>query len=338
MLQATPARPTPLDAWVLSDGKIGDEVQCFGILNAVADILPLTITRHVIAPRKPFAWLTPYGPMDPREAPHRAGSPIAPPFPSIAISAGRRTVPYLRGLKRFSNGRTFTIFVKDPYTGLKTADMLWIPQHDTLRGENVFVTLTPPHSFTPSRFALARANPDARLANLPTPRLAIVMGGSSVNYDFTRQDSANLCGIAMQALAQGLSVMVTPSRRTPEFAKIAMRETLREVISNGRAFFWDETGDNPYLAMLALTDFVLVTADSVNMVGEATASGAPVYIYEPSGTGHAKMTRYLDSLIKLGAVRRYQGQFERFSYPPQNSAPQIAADVLRRYKTFVKGT
>ena len=46
---------------------------------------------------------------------------------------------------------------------------------------------------------------------------------------------------------------------------------------------WDGRGENPYLALLALADAIVVTADSYNMVGEAAATGAPILVFEPSG-------------------------------------------------------
>ena len=57
----------------------------------------------------------PFGPIDPREGPRVEAGPLAPPYPDLAIAAGRRTVPYLRALKRLSKGTTFTVFLKDPY-------------------------------------------------------------------------------------------------------------------------------------------------------------------------------------------------------------------------------
>ncbi len=118
--------PPGTTAWLITDGKIGDEVQCLGI----ADELGLEPQRRLIKPRPPWSWASPWGPVDPGESPSRPRSPIAPPFPDVAIAAGRRTVPYLRRVKRASGGQTFTIFVKDPYTGLGTADVIWIPEHD----------------------------------------------------------------------------------------------------------------------------------------------------------------------------------------------------------------
>ncbi len=332
LAEAPPLLPPGTSAWVLSDGKIGDEVQCFGI----ADALGLAAPRHLIAPRAPWSWATPWGPIDPREAPDRPDSPIAPPFPDIVFAAGRRTVPYLRRVKAASRGRTFTVFVKDPYTGVGTADVIWIPEHDKLRGDNVIVTLTPAHRLRPEVFARARATPDPRIVPLPHPRVAMVLGGKGVNHDFSAADIVNLAAIAGTIAATGASLMVTPSRRTPPAALAAIRDALAPALAQGRAFVWDGTGENPYPQILAHAAAILVTGDSANMVGEATATGAPVHVYEPSG-GHPKVTRYLDRLTEVGAVRRWAGRLESWSYAPIDSAPVTAREIAARYRAFRAG-
>ena len=78
-----------LTAWVLTDGKAGDEQPCIG----VAEALGLSPEIRRVAPRPPFSWLMPWGPIDPREAATRAGSPIAPPVPDLVMATGRRAVP-----------------------------------------------------------------------------------------------------------------------------------------------------------------------------------------------------------------------------------------------------
>ncbi|WP_442881052.1 ELM1/GtrOC1 family putative glycosyltransferase [Bosea sp. (in: a-proteobacteria)] len=122
-----PSEPIPT-LWVLTDGKAGDEVQCLG----VAERLGLAPEIRRVSPGRPWSWLMPRGPIDPREGPDRPGSPLRPPFPDIAIASGRRAVAYLRALKKASNGRSFTVFLKDPRTGATAADLIWVPQHDRL--------------------------------------------------------------------------------------------------------------------------------------------------------------------------------------------------------------
>ena len=326
--------PGPPSCWIITDGKIGDEVQCFGLAKA----LGLAPERRLINPRKGWAMLMPWGPPDPREAAYSDGSPIAPPFPDVVIAAGRRTVPYLRQVRRESGGRTFAVFMKDPYTGAGAADVLCLPVHDRLRGDNVVTALTSPHSLTPEVFADARDNPDPRIVHLPQPRLAMVLGGVSGHYSFTAADAAKLAEIAVRHAREGHGLMVTPSRRTPA----ALLETVRAALDAagllpGSAFVWDRTGDNPYVQILAHAEAIVVTGDSVNMVGEACATGKPVHVYIPSGKGHPKMTAFIDRLGQAGALKRYAGNIERFAYERVDSTPFFAREVAARYAVFRQG-
>ncbi len=131
----------------------------------------------------------PLGPIDPQERPQAKDSPIAPPFPDILVASGRRAVAYLRHVRQASGGKTFTVFLKDPRTGAKTADLIWVPEHDQLRGSNVIVTLTPPHRISQARLAAAREAPDPRLAGLKHPRVAVLAGGDSRHHHFTPEDA-----------------------------------------------------------------------------------------------------------------------------------------------------
>lgn len=312
-------------AWVMSDGRAGHEAQTLGI----AEALGLSPQLRRVAPRQIFAFLAPYGPIDPREAPSRPESPIAPPYPDILIAAGRRTLPYLRHVRRASKGAAFTVFVNDPRTGASTADVIVAPRHDALKGANVVSALTPANRITRARLASARERPDPRVAALPAPRAAILVGGNSRHYRFCKKDAVKLAEIARAILAQGASVMATVSRRTPA----AVAQALREALCGERGFLWDGRGDNPYVSMLASAETILVTADSVNMLGEAAATGTPIYFYEPSG-GHPKIAAYLEGLAAHGAARRWSGALERWSYAPINSTADIAAAIARAYGEF----
>jgi mitochondrial fission protein ELM1 len=318
-------------AWVLTDGKIGDEVHCFGVAKA----LGLAPQRRLVEPRLLWAAMAPIGPVDPRQKADRPGSPVAPPFPDILIASGRRTVPYLKHVKRASGGRTFTVFLKDPRTGARTADAIWVPEHDPLRGDNVFVTLTSPHVLTPEVIAGARRNPDPRIAGLPHPRLGMVLGGPSGHHRFKGHDARRLGAIAADAARQGFSVMVTPSRRTPPAFLEAVRAPLASAGFLGRsAFVWDGQGENAYLPILANADRIIVTGDSVNMIGEATATGAPVYVYVPSGMGYHKMVAFIDRMVERGVLRRYAGSLDPYDYAPVDATPEIAANIVERYARF----
>ncbi|BAR98045.1 hypothetical protein BV133_452 [Blastochloris viridis] len=309
--------------WVLTDGKAGDETQCLGIAAALG-VEPV-VKR--VTPRPPWVWLGAFAKVPPADRPGRPGSPIAPPFPDMVIASGRRAAPYVKAIKQASGGRTFTVILKDPRTGTSAADVLWVPAHDRLRGANVLTTLTSPHRISAAVLAAERAAPRPQIAALPAPRVAVLIGGPSKDYRYTDADMARLAGQIERLARAGAALMVTVSRRTPR----SLVAIVRAALAPWPHLLFDGSGDNPYPAFLALADAVVVTADSVNMVGEAAATGAPVLVFEPSG-GSRKIRRFLDGLIRYGAVRPFTGVLERFSYIPLDSTPEITAEIARRYR------
>ncbi|SCY65767.1 mitochondrial fission ELM1 family protein [Microvirga guangxiensis] len=311
-----------LITWVLSDGKAGDELQCL----SVAEALGIQPEIRRVKPRAPFTWAMPWGPIDPRERPGAPNSPIAPPFPDLLIGSGRRAVPYLRFVKRASGGRTYTAFLKDPRTGPNTADFIWSPEYDRLRGPNVLTTLTPPHRVSLSKIETARAHPDPRLASLPHPRVAVLVGGDSRHHRFMDRDIARFIEGLTALAGSGAGLMITASRRTPK----ALRDALIALSVRHGAFFWDGTGENPYIALLALADFIVATADSFNMIGEAAVSGRPILVFEPSG-GHPKLDVYMAALKAHGIVHPFEGRLVGQAYEPLNSTLKIAAAIIRGF-------
>lgn len=313
-----PADPLPT-VWVLTDGKAGDEVQCLG----VAERLGVVAQVRRVAPRAPFVWLMPRGPIDPRDGPEREGSPIRPPFPDILIASGRRAVPYVRAVKKASNGAVFTVILKDPRTGAGSADLIWVAQHDRLRGDNVLVTITSPHKLAPERLAAARAAPPAPIAALPAPRAAVLVGGDSRHHRFRPDDIARFAALLDELATSGVALIGSGSRRTPP----ALGKAIAAVFARHGGWWWDGTGENPYVALLANADTIVATADSTNMIGEATATGRPILIFEPHG-GHGKLARFLEALKRHGAVHRFTGRLEGAPYQPLDSTGLIA-DAVR---------
>lgn len=312
----------PRTAWVLSDGKAGDEAQCL----AVAEALGCDIECRRVAPRAPYVWAMPWGPIDPAEAATRPASPVRPPFPDVVIASGRRTVAYLRHIRRRAGRRTLTVFLKDPRTGVSAADLIWVPEHDALRGANVITSLTPPHRFSPALLRRLRSELPAEIMRLPRPRVAVLVGGDSRHHRFDAYDVETF-GHRLEHLAEGARLMVTLSRRTPAL----LADRLARLVRSGRHLMWDGSGANPMADYLAAADAVVVTADSTNMVGEAAATGRPVLVYEPSG-GDPRISTFLEKMTVMGVVRPFDGRLETFRYEPLDSTPMIVEAVRAAWR------
>lgn len=307
--------------WVLTDGKAGDMVQALGVTEALGIVPEI----RQVAPRKPWVWLMPKGPIDPKEDYLRDGSPIAQPFPDLVIATGRRTVPYLRRVRSLSPN-TFTVFLKDPRTGAGTADFIWVPEHDTLRGENVLVTLTSPHRCGTEPLQKARENVANLLPNLQGIRIVVVLGGNSINHKWTNQSITEFVQKLNRFKKHSACFFVTPSRRTPP----ELLQAVQDMLTYTPHYIWDGSGENPYLAMLATADHIVVTADSVNMIGEALTTGKPVYVFEPEG-GHRKFEFFLSALKKRKAILPLDGSLQTARYAPINSTAIIATEIRRRF-------
>ena len=93
---------------------------------------------------------------------------------------------------------------------------------------------------------------------------------------------------------------MTVSRRTPP----ATTARLRHAFAQLPGLFWagSEDGDNPYAGILAWSDRLIVTPDSVNMISEACASGPPVWTYAPRPIV-GKLARFHAELVGAGHLR-----------------------------------
>jgi mitochondrial fission protein ELM1 len=314
-----------LAGWIVSDGKAGNDAQTRGVFDA----LGLSYEVKGVDPAGIWRLLAPWGPVSPAERFGTERSQFRPPWPDFAIAAGRLTTPYIRRLKQAAGRRIYTVILLDPRVGTGAADLFWVPEHDRLRGANVITTLTAPHSYTPRRLAELRRAMPPEIAALPAPRVAVALGGPDGNYHYTPASVARLVSALRSLAALGAGLMITPSRRTPpEVAAL-----VREATEGAPRLFWSGAGDNPYPHFLAHADAFIAPADSVNMVGEACATGKPVYVFEPEG-GSPKRTRFHAALGRHGATRPLPERLEAleaWSYAPLNSAETIAAEIARRW-------
>ncbi|HRN89732.1 mitochondrial fission ELM1 family protein [Hyphomicrobium sp.] len=313
-------------AWIISDGKAGHEALCLG----VAEALGLEVEMKRIRPSGVWKAMAPWGPISPAERFGRNGTLFAPPWPRIAFAAGRTTTPYIRALKRRAGLKTYTVVMLDPKTGPATADLFWVPQHDKRRGANVVTTLTAPHRFSPRRLAELRAAPDAAIAALGAPRVAVLVGGPNERYLYPEPVIQRFQDLVRSLSALGAGLMITTSRRTPAPLVAALEALQRET----GALLWTGEGPNPYAAFLSHADAFLVTADSVNMAGEAAATGRPIYVFEPEG-GAEKFKVFHAALHDLGVTRPAPERFESietWSYPALDAAQSIAAEIEQRWQ------
>lgn len=311
--------------WVITDGAAGNERQALALAGRLG--LPTRVWQ--LEPAAPWSWLAPRLLAGARGAlPAAQRRQFAPPWPAIAIGCGRGAALFTRALRRWSDGRTYTVQILDPRIAAAEYDLVIAPQHDGLSGANV---LTPLGSLNPVDASWladgAAAFPDQ--AQLPAPRRAVLIGAShrTVAID-THYCVSLLEAFAAKHAARGGSFLVSTSRRTPA----ALSAFLRSAFARFPGLFWagQTDGPNPYAGFLAHAQSIFVTPDSVNMLSEACATGVPVttWLAQP---GRGKLARFHQALIDSGHLRML-GQAPADTQPePLRETATIAAEVLRRW-------
>jgi mitochondrial fission protein ELM1 len=320
------AKPFNPRTWVITNGNQGSDAQAEGLVRA----LGLTdVHWFPVKMGAPFSWFAPGG-SAPWGDVGKRGRIMQPPWPDMVISVGRHAAPYAYAVRTKSRGHTFAVALQHPRTKLTRWDMVWAPVHDGLQGPNVVTTLTSPHRLTGESLADAAGAMHAEIAAMPRPWIAVLVGGENRSFRFPARVARVLCE-QLDALAPQGSFLITTSRRTP--APVAW--TIKQWMGAKPARLWMGGAANPYLGFLGLADAIVVTADSVNMAGEAASTGKPVYVFElPTKpfSGGGKFRTFHEGLAKTGATRALSGaKFDAWSYPPVDANGTIAAALKRAY-------
>ena len=316
---------TTMTVWVLADDRPGNVTQCRGVADALGipyQVKDITYTAAAALPNfvlmKSFAGLT----MD-------AKINLTPPWPDLVIAAGRRTAPVARHLKSLSGGKAFLCQIMYPGdTGAEEFDLIAVPKHDRMPATtNRLQIVGAPHGVTAEKLTSAAVAFQERFSDLPTPRISLIVGGSTKRRKFTLEMGAELGRTASEmAKRAGGSLLVTTSRRTGEAA-----EALCDAITvPSHVFKWGDEGENPYFGYLAMADAIVVTGDSVSMACEACATTKPVYIYAPKKFVTHKHAILHEDLYLGGYARPLTDHLEEWTHAPLNPAIEVAKAIRVR--------
>lgn len=305
--------------WIVTEGMAGTENQCLGVAEALG-VIPV-VKR--IGLRQPWKMLSPYLGLEQPFTFH--GDVLCPPWPDLLISSGRKAVAAARYIRRKSGGKTFIVHIQDPRIHAGIFNIVAVPAHDRMRGENVIVTRASPNRITPQRLQEGRQDFADILRGVPGPRVAVLLGGNSRRHSLTPDAMKKLVTQLQELDRLGFGLMITASRRTGDDNLALLKTELKDT----KTFLWDGRGDNPYFGLLGWADYILVTADSASMISEAATTGKPVYVIPLEG-GSAKFDRFYESLTEYGMIRPFTGQLQPYIYNPLQDAVLIADEIRQK--------
>jgi uncharacterized protein len=301
--QDGPGRPRGR-VWVLAGHKAGDNTQLLALADALDwpyEVKRISYRRTELATnlllRVTLAGIR-----------RKRSDPLEPPWPDLVLTAGRRNEPVARWIRAQSGGSTKLVHVGRPWAPPEHFDLVvTTPQYAVPERANVLTVGMPLHAITPAALEPAARAWEPRLRHLPRPWIATLIGGSSGPYRLGPEEAQGLGRlVGLRAKGSGGSVLATTSARTGAEATEVFESALA---APAYLHSWKPgAADNPYRALLALADEIVVTGDSISMLAEATATGKPVFIFDLGGmrqSGPRPLTSARDrrSLLHLLLMR-----------------------------------
>ena len=300
---------------VLAQPFAGLQAQAVGL----AERAGLTSVLQPLIARRPWRWI----PAALWPAPLAAIEPIRPVEHSLVLSVGGMGAAVASAIGRSGHR---VVQIQNPRMRLDRFDLVIVNTHDEMRGANVLISRNALHGVSALRLRHARATWACRLAHLPRPLVAVLVGGSNGRFRLDAPVGAALAQqLAGMMLRDKVGLMLTPSRRTAP----KVLQALKQVLVPVGGWVWDFAGDNPYLGMLACADAIIVTSDSVSMISEAAATSVPVLVARLPGRSR-RLALFLQTMRDAGRVRDFGGRAEYWQTQALDDTPAVAQEMLHR--------
>ncbi len=272
------------------------------------------------------------------------------PAPNYVISAGRRSACVSSYMKKYlmehlnerdndsdndrdhdgeKNYRVKNCHIMHPNLSFKLFDLVVLFTHDNnphSNDENVIEVVSSPNIITDDVMAEYKDLWQEKFKEYDKPIIGVLMGGSTKSQEFSLQDVINLANkLNQEAERLKASVLITTSRRTP---KEAISIFNKHISQPKYIYEWTPSNheENPYKGILALSDYLVVTGDSISMCSEACGTQAKgVYIYSSSNISSQKHMRMHKNIFEKDLARDFMdNQLEYWERSMYNSSLEIA--------------
>ena len=172
--------------------------------------------------------------------------------PDVIISCGRKSVIPSIFLKK-KNSQIFTIHIQDPKVNFKNFDAIVAPEHDNLKGDNIYTSKGAIHYIT--EIEISKANQYLADKIKSEKIVSLILGGPNKYYSFNSDQIINIFNqIKSIFVSDGYKVIIIPSMRTP---KEIIDLAIREMGSCGHVV--NKVDKQAYLSAYALANYVIVT-------------------------------------------------------------------------------
>jgi hypothetical protein len=245
----------------------------------------------------------------------------------LVVSCGRKSVIPSIFIKK-KNKKIFTIHIQNPKVRFNNFDLIVVPEHDGLKGENIIASKGAIHYIT--RLEIEKARPYLHDKIQNEKIVSLILGGPNKYYNFSNEELTNIFGeIKSSFISQGYKAIIIPSMRTP---KRIIDLAINEFLTDG--FVVNSVDKQAYLSSLAIANSIVVTCDSTSMISEAAASGKPIFVahMKPKRNNY-RFKRFYKLFRELGVIKNLGEKVENWTYDSFNEAERIATIINSRLKS-----
>ena len=244
--------------------------------------------------------------------------------PDLIISCGRKSVIPSIIIKK-KNSKVFTIHIQDPKVSLKNFDAIVAPEHDNLKGDNVYNSKGAIHYITKLEINNARQYLADKIKSEKI--VSLILGGPNKYYGFNSDQIINIFSqIKSIFVSDGYKVIIIPSMRTP---KETIDLAIKEMGSCGHVA--TKVDKQAYLSAYALANYVIVTCDSTSMISEAATSGKPIFVaHMKSKKNNYRFKRFFELFKQMRIIRDLGEKVETWTYNKHNEAQRIALELKNK--------
>ena len=311
-------------AWCLTDGSAGMISQVRGL----AEALNVNYELKVVKLNFPWSKLpVNFLPLSNMMFKNLSDFNLDSKVPDILISCGKRSIYASLFIKKKSIKRVFSIHIQNPRVNTNNFDIVVAPSHDNVVGHNVITTDLAINHITPKLLNKHAEKMKDSFGSIQKPICTVFIGGKSRNYKFDQSNVIELAKSLDKVMNNNdVQMFIVFSRRTDEFIKDYLKKKYSK-----QNIVW-EGEENPYLALMHYSKYLICTSDSVSIISESVSAKKPVFIYKlPSSKRYNRIESFLSTLVKKNYVRILSDKLEDYSNSYANETMEVARTINESY-------
>ena len=311
-------------AWCLTDGSAGMISQVRGLAEA------LNVNYELKVVKLNFPWNklpVNFLPLSNMMFKNLSDFNLDSKVPDILISCGKRSIYASLFIKKKSIKRVFSIHIQNPRVNTNNFDIVVAPSHDNVVGHNVITTDLAINHITPKLLDKHAEKMKDSFGSIQKPICTVFIGGKSRNYKFDQSNVIELAKSLDKVMNNNnVQMFIVFSRRTDEFIKDYLKKKYSK-----QNIVW-EGKENPYLALMYYSKYLICTSDSVSIISESVSAKKPVFIYKlPSSKRYNRIESFLSTLVKKNYVKILTDKLEDYSNSYTNETMEVARTINESY-------